>query len=289
VIAVKENDPTRLTEGHGATDRWASRGSRARKILRERGFLGLASDIRAMGLRSSGAFVLRHLRYSVCIFLGRRWDRKHHVDTGGQIELKHLDVIGPNADAGYPAVSTSPATFRYLSRYFPRALSEYTYVDLGSAKGRTLLLAASLGFDRLIGVEFAGSLCAIARQNIARFSEVSGLGSPCEIVHADATRYPLPDEKLVLYFGNPFGLELWQAMLTNIETSLRARPRPIRLILAGSLEDTIRATGQLIADSGLFFRIGKGTAPFFLDTYRPYHYEIFDTSNLQTKEETKNA
>lgn len=280
VIAVEEKNPTRLTKGRVTADRWASRGSRARAALRDRGFLRLAADVRAAGLRSSAAFVLRHLRYSVCIFMGRRWDRRHGVDTGGQLELKYLEVVGPNADAGYPAVSTSPATFHYLSRYFPRPLSEYTYIDLGCAKGRTLLLAARMSFDRVVGVEFAGSLCAIARQNISRFSGASGMATRCSVVHADATQYAMPDEKLVLYFGNPFGLELWPTMLANIGTCLRARPRRVRLILAGSLEGTIRETGQLIAGSGLFIRISQGTAPFFLDTYRPYHYEIFEASNV---------
>jgi hypothetical protein len=100
----------------------------------------------------------------------------------------------------------------------------------------------------------------------------------CSIVHADATQYELPEGDLVLYFGNPFGLKLWPAMLANIGESLRKSPRHIRLILTGSLDGAIRETGRLIADSGIFTGVAVGTAPFFLDTYRPYHYEIFDTS-----------
>lgn len=269
-----------LLKASAQPDRWASRRARARAFVREQGISGLTTNIYQAGLCGSVAFVLRQMRYSLCIFLGNRWDRAHGVDTGGQIELHGLEVIGPNAGIGYPAVSTSPATFAFLSQYFPRAPSEYTYLDLGCAKGRTLLLAAGMGFGRVIGVEFAESLCVIARQNISRFAGPRDMDAFCSVVHADATQYELPNGKLVLYFGNPFGLELWPQMLASIADSLKHRPRPIRLVLAGSLEETIRATGQLIANSGIFARISQGRAPFYFDTYRPYHYEVFEALNM---------
>lgn len=273
-----ENPP--LSGKTAPMDRWATRRERARTLLREQGFTGLAASVRKAGIRGSLAFVHRHLRYSLCIFLGKRWDRTHGVDTGGQIEVENLDVVGPNSKAGYPAVSTSPANFAFLSRHFPDSLSDYTYVDLGCGKGRTLLLASRMGFGRVIGVEFAESLCVIARRNISQFSAPRDIQKRCSVIHADATQYELPDDKLVLYFGNPFGLELWPAMLANIAVSLRRHPRPIRLVLAGSLEDTIRETGQMIADSGIFARLRQGTTPFFLDTYRPYHYEVFEALSV---------
>jgi SAM-dependent methyltransferase len=283
LLAVSDLESKRA--GGEPADRWASRRVRARIFFRERGVRGLIAHIRAAGLRRSGAFVLRHVRYSMCIFLGKRWDRAHGVDTGGQIELRGLEVVGPNADLGYPAVSTSPATFRFLSRYFPAPKTDWTFVDLGCAKGRTLLLAAQMGFGRVIGVEFAGALCEIARSNIARFSGFGDARARCSVSHADATQYEFPDGKLVLYFGNPFGLELWPVMLANIETSLRKHPRPIRLIVTGSLQETIEETGVIVARSGIFSRIAKGVAPFFLDTYLPYHYEVFEVSNGRSKGE----
>lgn len=263
-----------------SADRWASRRGRALAFLREQGIGGLFGNIREAGARGTVEFVARHARYSVCIFLGKQWDRTHRVDTGGQIEIQSLDVVGPNADMGYPAVSTSPSTFAYFSRFFPQDRSQYSFVDLGCGKGRTLLLASKLGFRKVVGVEFAGSLCEIARANIARFAMPEERRVRCSVVHADATQFELPNGNLVLYFGNPFGLELWPAMLANIAESLRRNPRHIRLVLAGSLEDAICATGRLIAEHGLFNRIAQGPAPFFLDTYRPFHYEIFEAPSV---------
>lgn len=257
-------------------DRWSSRRSRALRFIRKQGVGGLFETVKSAGVAGTAAFVLRHARYSICIFLGKRWDRAHGVDTGGQIEVENLEVVGPNASMGYPAVSTSPSTFTYLSRFFPQNRSEYEFVDLGCAKGRTLLLAGRMGFRHMTGVEFAGSLCTIARENIARYSGAGDVRGRISVVHADATQYELPQENLVLYFGNPFGLELWPTMLANIAESLRKKPRRIRIVLTGSLDGAIRETGRVITGSGLFVRVAAGTAPFFLDTYRPFHYEIFD-------------
>ena len=267
-----------------SADRWASRRGRALAFLREQGIGGLFGNIRAAGARGTVEFVVRHARYSVCIFLGKQWDRTHRVDTGGQIEIQSLDVVGPNADMGYPAVSTSPSTFAYFSQFFPQDRSQYTFVDLGCAKGRTLLLASELGFGGVVGAEFAGSLCEIARTNIILFPMSEERRSRCSVVHADATQFELPNGNLVLYFGNPFGLELWPAMLANIAESLRRNPRHIWLVLAGSLDDAIGATGRLIAKHGSFSRIAQGIAPFFLDTYRPFHYEIFEASGVSNSQ-----
>jgi len=44
-----------------------------------------------------------------------------------------------------------------------------TFVDVGSGKGRVLLLAARHPFKRVVGIEFSPSLCEQARRNIEIF------------------------------------------------------------------------------------------------------------------------
>src|SRR5437879_2756725 len=102
-----------------AEDRWGTRRSRALEFMRENGVIGLAAKIRRLGLLSSLKFVKYHLRFSICIFFGRLWDHRHCVNTGGLIELTNLEVVGPNRKNAHAAVSTSPRTFVFLSRFFP--------------------------------------------------------------------------------------------------------------------------------------------------------------------------
>src|SRR5690348_10063421 len=188
------NTPTR--PGY---DRWGSRRARALKFVRDNGISGVIGKIRETGIRNASEFVARHLRYSVCIYLGNRWDRKNKVDTCGQIELFSLDVVGPNRDLGSAAVSTSPRTFAFLSRYFPSNRSDFSYIDVGSGKGRTLLLASDYGFRRVVGVEFAEALCSIALRNVEAYRAASSKRS-IEVVHADATQFDLPPGNLLIYF-----------------------------------------------------------------------------------------
>jgi hypothetical protein len=48
-------------------------------------------------------------------------------------------------------------------------VSGYTFIDMGSGKGRMLLLAAEPPFRRIIGVEFASDLDALARSNVKTY------------------------------------------------------------------------------------------------------------------------
>ena len=45
--------------------------------------------------------------------------------------------------------------------------SRFTFVDLGCGKGKPLMVAASYGFRRLVGVDISAECIAIARRNIA--------------------------------------------------------------------------------------------------------------------------
>jgi len=55
-----------------------------------------------------------------------------------------------------------------LSR-LPRRYQDYTFVDFGSGKGKVVLLAPRLPFRKVIGLEFAQQLIAVAQRNIRSF------------------------------------------------------------------------------------------------------------------------
>jgi SAM-dependent methyltransferase len=254
-------------------DRWASRQNRIVRLLRERGIAGIVGELRARGFAGSLAMLSGQLRYALCIVAGNRWDRRYGVETGGNIQLATLNVVGGNKALGAPAVSTSPKTFRHLSRYFPADRKSCTYIDLGAGKGRTLFLAALAGFRKVIGVEFSAELCAAAGRNIETFRD--GQDAQIAIKHADATLYRFPETDLVLYFGNPFALELWPAMIANLRESFAANPRAMTIVIAGSEPQTINGAGALLSRCPEFHTLGAGRAPYFLDTYKPYWYQCF--------------
>ena len=62
---------------------------------------------------------------------------------------------------------SEPTLFREIIESLPVPPDGFTFIDLGSGKGRTLLMASSFPFRRIIGMELLEELNAIAVQTIA--------------------------------------------------------------------------------------------------------------------------
>lgn len=104
------------------------------------------------------------------------------------------------------------------------------FVDFGSGKGRSLLVATRFPFRRIVGVEFSGELCGIAAENVRRYKANHSRVPPTEILEADAAEVCVEADWSVLYFFNPFDAHVMQRVLGNAEQSYRAHPRRIRLL-----------------------------------------------------------
>ena len=108
--------------------------------------------------------------------------------------------------------------------------SEFTFVDLGSGKGRTLLMAADYPFRRVVGVELLPALHQIAQQNLAAYKSDSQKCFALEAACADATTFPLPDGPVLIYLFNPFAETGMRRTLANLEKTLQKNPRPAFVI-----------------------------------------------------------
>src|SRR6204780_4588149 len=81
-------------------------------------------------------------------------------------------------------------------------LSEFVFVDLGSGKGRTLLLASDYPFRRIVGVELLPTLNQIAQENLQKYRSESQKCFALESFCGDATAFAFPAEPMVLYLFN---------------------------------------------------------------------------------------
>ena len=95
------------------------------------------------------------------------FDRRHGVDTAGIVRLGALRIESPNRDLGVRYQPSDPDDFRSLVEALPIDPKDYVLVDLGSGKGRVLLLASEFPFRRVVGVEFSQELNEIAERNVA--------------------------------------------------------------------------------------------------------------------------
>ncbi len=179
---------------------------------------------KAHGLRDTGTVVWKNLRAAARQYFNRRWDRRFHVDTTGIVPLDGLTCSGDKT-AGIWHEPTPIRTLAQISLLLPRDPRDFTFVDFGSGKGRTLLYASRFAFRRIVGVEFAQELHAIAERNFRAFGGREQRCVDIRSVCMDAASFEIPAGNCVFYFFHPFGRDVMARVLGNMERSYREHPR----------------------------------------------------------------
>lgn len=161
---------------------------------------------------------------------GAWFDLTRNVRTSHIAFLSELTLVGKQTGYGY--IATRPSVARRILRGLdlPDA-SEFTFIDCGSGMGRMLLLAAEYPFFEIHGVEFSKELHQRAEQNIAAARASRLKCSRIESHLIDVTDYTFPPGNLVVYFFNPFGPEVMEPVLDQLDSALEARPRDVRIVL----------------------------------------------------------
>lgn len=109
-------------------------------------------------------------------------------------------------------------------------LQEFTFIDLGSGKERTLLMASDYPFRRIVGVELLVALHETAEENVRKYKSDSQKSFALETICADATEFEFPAEPTVLYLFNPFPEAGLKKVIANLEQSLRVHPRTVYVL-----------------------------------------------------------
>ena len=112
-----------------------------------------------------------------------------------------------------------------------RDFSEYTFIDIGSGKGRMLFVASEYPFQRILGVEYSTELHELARKNIASYHHSKRRSGPIESLNENATDFRFPSGKLLIYFFNPFGPIILNRLLDNLQESLQREPRHVFVMM----------------------------------------------------------
>jgi len=122
--------------------------------------------------------------------------------------------------SGRQYMPTDPELFRPVMSELGVPYEQFTFIDLGSGKGRALLLASEFPYRRIIGVELLPELHAIARENIRTFQEGSQLGR-IDLWCGDARQFRFPPEPLVVFLFDPFPEHILEQLMMALEQSVR--------------------------------------------------------------------
>ena len=123
---------------------------------------------------------------------GSWFDWSRGISTSGFIALDTLTLAG-SPDDGFMYLPARPMRIRQaLRKVRLRDSSAYTFIDLGSGKGRALFVAAEYPFCRVLGVEFAIELHHQAEINITRYNRLRRKCSCIESLHTNVTDFQFP-------------------------------------------------------------------------------------------------
>ena len=157
------------------------------------------------------------------------FDLAHNVDTSGLIWSEGLKTTYPNALWSTAYYGIAPSIFNQLMDELETRMApdwrSFTFLDLGSGKGRALMLASRLPFRAILGVEISEELVSVAQRNFATFQASWQQCLNLESREGDAAAVDLPATPLMIYLYHPFARPVLEAFLGNLERSLREHPR----------------------------------------------------------------
>jgi hypothetical protein len=167
------------------------------------------------------------------------YDFEHGVDTtwaNVSLRTRFRELL-----SGGQYQPSEPALFQEILNSLPVAVDGFTFIDLGSGKGRTLLMASQCAFRRIIGVELLAELNQVAQQNIARYRSERQRCFAIESHAGDARAFEFPHEALVLYLFNPFPEYVLRQVLANLHRSVAAIPRDVYVIYHNLVHENVFA------------------------------------------------
>jgi len=171
-------------------------------------------------------------RHKKQIPINLAFDRDHGVETATEIPLEAVGVPLADVERGngvYRALTeelfrTSLASIRIDS-------SQFTFVDIGSGKGKVMFMAADLPFKRVVGIEYALGLHDVAIRNIATYRSTTQKCHDIEAIYGDALQYSLPAGPVLLFTFNALSKELMRDFMIKLDRDAAAnRDRPLFFI-----------------------------------------------------------
>lgn len=166
------------------------------------------------------------------------FDLKYGLDTNSWVEVDELDVNDNQKEHAvlYQGTRVLPLIKLFKKLNLPK---NQIFVDIGSGKGRVLLIAADYGFAKVKGIEFSKKLCLKAKNNISTYCKKKKIATDIEIINIDAKDYQFENDESIFFLFNPFDDVILSKVLKNISASQKKHNRPIWMIYANAVHKNL--------------------------------------------------
>ncbi len=153
----------------------------------------------------------------------RRFDELLGTDTAGIVEPEAEDKADPAAHLAHHYEAVNESGFRAMVETLTPDPSQYAFFDIGSGKGKALILAARYRFQKVRGVEFDAAMHSAAARNIERATGYLDVRcADVESMVMDASKFDAYADKSFVLFFNSFGGEVLARFAERLEHHARA-------------------------------------------------------------------
>jgi SAM-dependent methyltransferase len=170
------------------------------------------------------------------------YDWEHRVDTTSANVSWRGRLIGL-LNSSYQPIE--PELFREMLNCLGIDYTRFTFIDIGSGKGRALLMACEYPFRKVIGMELLPELDRIAQDNIRKFPSEKRRCTALQALCGDATTFDFPSEPLVVFMFHPLPEAGFKRVIMNLRDWAREFSKECWLIYANPLFEKIVLESEL--------------------------------------------
>jgi len=172
-----------------------------------------------------------------------RGSLKYGSNTFIPVELKDLTITNGDKKKASRYEAVSFYMLEKLLSAFQKVSGITSITDLGSGKGRVLMVAPHFGFKEITGIDFAKELCQQANMNM-REKEKEFPNIKWKVLNENVEDYDLTRQDSVFFMFNPFTEVVLKKFLEKLDHSCQQFPRSVYFLYASPQHQ------QLLLDDG---------------------------------------
>jgi SAM-dependent methyltransferase len=174
-----------------------------------------------------GTAILVRLKRRLARIFPKLFLRRHPIDGREGIEtsamviaknLKTGDALLDAENIGY--VGSAASVVRRVLATIPE-LEASDFIDMGSGKGRALIIASEFPFRRVVGVELSTPMHQVAEKNVAAMAARHPSRPRIELHNVNALTFDLGQfQRAVVFLFNPFKGVLFDQFAARLEAAV---------------------------------------------------------------------
>jgi SAM-dependent methyltransferase len=171
---------------------------------------------------------------------------KYGTNTLIPVELKDLTIKNGDRKKASRYEAVSFYMLEKLLSAFQKVSGTTSIIDLGSGKGRVLMVAPHFGFTDITGIDFAKELCQQANMNM-REKEKEFPNIKWKVINENVENYDIGNQDSVFFMFNPFAEDVLKRFLEKLDNSCHEFPRSIYFLYANpQYQQLLLANGYAI-------------------------------------------